>query len=348
MRPLARMSKGAPDATVRRAPSFLVDLGRQHLVGVAGTSRSSSRAVRETKRTVQSIDEEKIGFVSLVAFLVLTSSTATAVLPLRADLAELLRPVVSAFRSDGEGAVQNHSQRSDGIANKAGAAKTLAARLWPGTWTERAAQMLAADLAAARKAWIDEAKDDARERAERTKSDYLEYADAAGRVFDFHALRHQFISNLARGGASPKEAQTLARHSTIMLTMDRYTHLGIVDLSAALDRLPELPADKPPDAEASVLRATGTDDVRSQNVALPVALNVAVSPVPTGDELSRVGSEAASRGETKTAQIPEETGAIGPLCLDLSQADQTSGAGIRTPDTRIMIHRVPNVSPYAV
>ncbi len=36
------------------------------------------------------------------------------------------------------------------------------------------------------------------------------------------------------------EAQTLARHSTITLTMDRYTHLALADLTSALDRLPAL------------------------------------------------------------------------------------------------------------
>src|SRR5579859_4879360 len=50
------------------------------------------------------------------------------------------------------------------------------------------------------------------------------YRDADGRVFDFHGLRYTFISNLARGGVHPKTAQHLARHSTIALTMDRYTH----------------------------------------------------------------------------------------------------------------------------
>jgi hypothetical protein len=32
----------------------------------------------------------------------------------------------------------------------------------------------------------------------------------------------------------------LARHSTISLTMDRYTHLGIVDLVDGLKRLPAM------------------------------------------------------------------------------------------------------------
>ena len=85
----------------------------------------------------------------------------------------------------------------------------------------------------------------------------ISYRVTSERVFDFHSLRHQFISNLARGGAHPKEAQALARHSTITLTMDRYTHLGIVDLSAALERLPHLSA---PAATGEVAqRATGTD-----------------------------------------------------------------------------------------
>jgi integrase len=80
-------------------------------------------------------------------------------------------------------------------------------------------------------------------------------ANASGRVIDFHGLRHTFIGNLAAGGVHPKTAQTLARHSSITLTMDRYTHLSVADQTAALDALPDL--DKPAD---EALRATGTDD----------------------------------------------------------------------------------------
>ena len=35
--------------------------------------------------------------------------------------------------------------------------------------------------------------------------------------------------------------QRLARHSTIELTIGRYTHAGLFDLSAAVNRLPALP-----------------------------------------------------------------------------------------------------------
>ena len=79
--------------------------------------------------------------------------------------------------------------------------------------------------------------------------------DDAGRVADFHALRHTFITNLATGGVAPKTAQALARHSTITLTLDRYTHQYKGDEAAALDVLPDLSA---PPAEAVAL--LGTDD----------------------------------------------------------------------------------------
>lgn len=39
-------------------------------------------------------------------------------------------------------------------------------------------------------------------------------------------------------GVHPKTAQTLAPHSTIQVTMDRYTQLQVSDLTGALDQLP--------------------------------------------------------------------------------------------------------------
>jgi hypothetical protein len=82
----------------------------------------------------------------------------------------------------------------------------------------------------------------------------IPYRDGAGKVFDFHALRHQFISMLARSGVHPKTAQELARHSTITLTMDHYTHVGIRDLSAALTSVPGLPT-----TTTATMQATGTE-----------------------------------------------------------------------------------------
>jgi len=85
----------------------------------------------------------------------------------------------------------------------------------------------------------------------------IPYRDASDRVADFHALRHTFITRLARSGVAPAVAKSLARHSTITLTMDHYTHTFIEDERSALARLPGLGANagsQPP------VRATGTGD----------------------------------------------------------------------------------------
>ena len=79
---------------------------------------------------------------------------------------------------------------------------------------------------------------DPQEQERREQSDYLKMEDGLGRVVDFHSLRHGFITYLVTANVPPKVAQTLARHSTITLTMDRYTHLGTADLVAGLKRLP--------------------------------------------------------------------------------------------------------------
>jgi len=49
-----------------------------------------------------------------------------------------------------------------------------------------------------------------------------------------------FISNLANGGVHPAVAQSLARHSTITLTMDTYTHIVGKSEVEALSKLPDL------------------------------------------------------------------------------------------------------------
>jgi integrase len=120
--------------------------------------------------------------------------------------------------------------------------------VWPGTWPGRAAEMLRGDLAAAG----------------------IPYRDTEGRVCDFHALRHSFVSLLARSGIHPKMAQTLARHSTITLTLDTYTHLSLHDAGAAVAGLPSLLPDGP-GTETERLRATGTDAQAQPFSCSPVA-----------------------------------------------------------------------------
>jgi len=97
----------------------------------------------------------------------------------------------------------------------------------------------------------------------------IEYQDPAGRFCDFHGLRHSYISLLTQTGASPKVAQSLARHSTIGLTMDVYTHVGLHDERAAIEGLPTLPNMGGACPQAQENRATGTDD-RAVTTDVPV------------------------------------------------------------------------------
>ena len=88
------------------------------------------------------------------------------------------------------------------------------------------------------------------------------YQDSSGRFADFHALRHTYITNVVKGGASPKVAQSLARHSKITLTMDTYTHMSLYDQRGALENLPSLPCLNNSDTRenAAAELKTGTDN----------------------------------------------------------------------------------------
>jgi len=103
----------------------------------------------------------------------------------------------------------------------------------------KTAMMMREDLEAGRDAWLEEAPSK-KVRKEREKTSFLKYRDAAGRVADFHALRHTYISWLVRSGTNIKVAQELARHSTPTLTLGRYAHVQLVDQTRALDALPAI------------------------------------------------------------------------------------------------------------
>ncbi len=66
--------------------------------------------------------------------------------------------------------------------------------------------------------------------------------DTADGTLDFHSLRVSFVTSLARSGVHPKVAQTLARHSTMELTMRVYTKFGDEEERAGVEALPPLPA----------------------------------------------------------------------------------------------------------
>ena len=175
------------------------------------------------------------------------------VLPLHAGLAVRLRQWLQerSRRALDDDAIPFNSVTTDFDVGEPGVAEPL----FPGTWPDRAAKMLRRDLEAARMQWISEAETNA-ERQERERSDFLKFETADGRA-DFHALRHKFVSDLATAGVHPKLAQELARHSSIVLTMDKYSHVGLLDMNAALESLPGMPVRR--DAARAHQTATGSD-----------------------------------------------------------------------------------------
>jgi integrase len=87
----------------------------------------------------------------------------------------------------------------------------------------------------------------------------IAYETSSG-VADFHALRHSYITALAMSRAPVKVIQSLARHSSPVLTLGTYAHVGLYDQTAALDALPGPTA---AGLEAETIAATGTDPVSS-------------------------------------------------------------------------------------
>jgi integrase len=111
--------------------------------------------------------------------------------------------------------------------------------VWPGTWAEKAADMLRIDLDAAEVPYV--------------------LDGPSGPLYgDFHALRHTFVALLETMGASLKQAMQLARHTDPKLTMARYGKLHLEDLTSTINRLPLLISSSP-DSECNQMKATGTN-----------------------------------------------------------------------------------------
>ncbi len=72
----------------------------------------------------------------------------------------------------------------------------------------------------------------------------IPYKDRSGLVFDFHGLRSQLGTSLARAGVDQTTAQKLLHHSDPRLTSNQYTHLATADLRVAIAKLPPPPAIK--------------------------------------------------------------------------------------------------------
>jgi integrase len=188
------------------------------------------------------------------------------------------------------------------------------------------ARMLRSDLAAARKAWLAAAgKEPKPVREQMQASDFLLYSDRHGHVADFHSLRVLFISRVVAGGASVKEAQTLARHSTPLLTMNVYSRASLLDVAGAVSGLGDLLTQQPSRPEPQQMRATGTE-----GRAEPPA-----PPAPRSDHYSdhcqqaQGGSEWHSGADVRPPECPEPSAAREPESATIPGVFRASAAGER-------------------
>jgi integrase len=101
----------------------------------------------------------------------------------------------------------------------------------------RTAKMIRFDLNAARTFWIAESENPTEEE-KRLASDFLSYQNAKGLFADFHSLRHTFITNLGKAKVPLNTAQILARHLTVELTVNIYTHIDQQEQIDAINALP--------------------------------------------------------------------------------------------------------------
>ena len=106
--------------------------------------------------------------------------------------------------------------------------------LWPGRWYKKAAELLRVDLDAAGVAYVVDGPE--------------------GPLFaDFHALRHSYVARLEEAGLTVREQMDLSRHSTPVLTLQRYGKAA--RRAAALAAVQRLPAFFP---APGALNRTGT------------------------------------------------------------------------------------------
>jgi hypothetical protein len=174
-----------------------------------------------------------------------------------------------------------------------------------------------------------------RTTAKMLKADLAEatipYRDDAQRVADFHALRHTFVSNLAAGGVHPKLAQALARHSTITLTMDRYSHTVLGDQAEALDALPDLATE----TDRQQQKATGTDDHTVLTGSGQDTNAVKAAPINQRGEQARLSSCLSFRSSLPVAQQTAVSTGGGPAA-----AEHAGASSVRMDSSDSVDHRV--------
>jgi integrase len=147
-------------------------------------------------------------------------------------------------------------------------------RVWPGKWYRRAAVMIRRDMTAAG----------------------VSAGDGDG-VASFHSLRHTYVNNIGRV-AGLKAAQELARHSSPVLTVGRYSHADLEEKARAVGLLPLPGSDATASPFAHMTRPELERYAAGVTVTLAevlVVLRVVPEMEPGGDSVGRAGTKASKR-----------------------------------------------------
>lgn len=116
-------------------------------------------------------------------------------------------------------------------------------------------------------------------------------------IADFHAAgRHSHITGLMKSGATLPEAQKLARHTDIKMTM-KYTHIGIDDQAKAVANLPALHGRCTLDGVARPEVSPSVAEPGPENEPTPDTIEgcvVPCHPVAQGDNMEAAGIEPVS------------------------------------------------------
>jgi integrase len=304
--PMARLARGNVKLDRRHDRRALPE---DHLALILRTARDSQTAFRGLTgrdRWAVYLTAMSTGFRAGELAVLLPESFALDATPPTVGL-----PV--ALTKNKKGAEQPLSPETTQALREYLAGRPIGQPVWPGTWHERAAEMLQADLATAGIPYVVQGRD--------------------GPLYaDFHALRHSYIALLDKSRATLKEAMQLARHSDPRLTMAVYGKANLDDLGAAAGRLPSLlnrPAAKTETARPAAPATTAPEEIP------PTAVANGCSMVAHSD--ARRGAKVAEGGGTGPAEWPREGAAQAPempgdaACgTKLAEVEVTGDGGNRT------------------
>ena len=144
---------------------------------------------------------------------------------------------------------------------------------------------------------------------------------------------------MVKSDVSPKNAQSLARYSTIDLTMNVYTSLTVHDQAAALSSLPVTPVSGQPVSDAGALRATGTDGPKKVPTMVPRgaeygAIHLASYPCEDAPDCTEKEDNDTSTARMENARSPGKSRASCTSSHQIASDCQGGEGGIRTPGTR--------------